>query len=167
MNSLTGGERPGLPATPAEISQLRSVVGSLSWLSRVCRPDIGCGVNQLHAVQQKAKVDDLLTANRLLSYAMETKDKGIYYAAGAMHFDACILLSINDASHAASVQDINGNTVVGHRSQSGRILALASEKFLENGERHIHMLQWNPSVCTLQAETLSLQLGSEDAEHVR
>ncbi len=58
------------PATPAEISQLRSVVGSLSWLSRVCRPDIGFGVNQLQAVQQKAKVDDLLTANRLLSYAM-------------------------------------------------------------------------------------------------
>ena len=161
------------PATPAEISQLRSVVGSLSWLSRVCRPDIGFGVNQLQAVQQKAKVDDLLTANRLLSYAMETKDKGIFYAAGAMDFDTCILLSINDASHAASVQDINGNTVVGHRSQSGRILALASEKFLENGEGHIHMLQWNSSVLkrvcrsTLQAETLSLQLGSEDAEHVR
>ncbi len=161
------------PATPAEISQLRSVVGSLSWLSRVCRPDIGFGVNQLQAVQQKAKVDDLLTANKLLNYAMETKEKGIYYAAGAMDFDKCILLSINDASHAASLQDINGNTVVGHRSQSGRILALASEEFMEKGEGHIHLLQWNSSVLkrvcrsTLQAETLSLQLGSEDAEHVR
>ena len=162
-----------LPATPSEVSQLRSIVGSLSWYSRVCRPDLSFQVNQLQAVQQRARVEDLLVANRLLSYAMETKDRGVHFPAGAFDFKDAVVLSINDASHAASWEATDAGNVVGHRSQSGRLLALAHSDFLQSGTGKVHLLQWNSTVIkrvcrsTMQAETMSLQLGSEDAEHVR
>eukprot|EP00435_Cladocopium_sp_Y103_P034047 s298_g8.t1 len=169
----TRRKQRGLAATQSEIGQLRSVVGSLSWYSRVCRPDLAYQVNQLQAVQQKARVEDLLTANRLLNHALETREKGVHFPADAFNFEDAVILCINDASHAASVDVTDGGHTVGHRSQSGRLLALASKEFLESGHGKIHLLQWSSTVIkrvcrsTLQAETLSLQLGSEDSEHVR
>ena len=163
----------GLDATPSEVSQLRSVVGSLSWYSRVCRPDLSFQVNQLQAVQQRARVEDLVSANRLLHFALETKEQGIFYASGAMDFDDAMIVSINDASHAASLDINNNGEPMGHRSQSGRILALVKKDFTMTGCEVIHMLQWTSTVIkrvcrsTLQAETLSMQLGSEESEHLR
>ena len=162
----------GLPATPAEIAQLRPVVGSLSWYSRVRRPDLAFQVNQLQAVQQKARVEDLMVANRPLNFALETRDRGVHFPADAFEFEEAIILSINDASHAASFDATNDRHIVGHRSQFGRLLALTSKEFLETGKGNIHLLQWSSTVIkrvcrsTLQAETLSLQLRSEDAEHM-
>ena len=163
----------GEMATPAEISQLRSVVGSLSWLARVCRPDLSFQVNQLQARQQAAQVKHLIDANKLLHHALQDRDKGIFYAKGAMKFESAIILSINDASHAASVEAIGEGVVAGHRSQSGRLLALADPSFATTGKGSVYLLEWHSNtirrVCrsTLQAETMSLQLGSEESEHVR
>ncbi len=163
----------GEGATAHEISQLRSVVGSLSWYSRVCRPDLAFPVNQLQSAQQKARIDDLIAANKLLAVALRTKEAGVFYPAGVMDFNKAMILSVTDASHGASFDvDENGNQC-GHRSQSGRLLALVDEGFADTGRGKVHLLQWSSSVLrrvcrsTLQAETLSLQLGSEDAEHLR
>ena len=84
------------PATAAEISQLRSVVGSLSWLARVCRPDISFGVNQLQAVQQKAQVRHLAEANQILRYAMKDRQRGLFYPANIMKFEEAVIVSVND-----------------------------------------------------------------------
>ena len=124
-------------------------------------------------MQQSASVEDLITANKLLHYAIETKDRGVHFPADAFDFDKAAILSINDASHAASFEASDSGKPVGHRSQSGRILAFGSQEGLETGKGKIHMLQWTSTVIkrvcrsTLQAEALSLQLGSEDAEHLR
>ena len=158
------------PARVSEISQLRSVVGSLSWLGRICRPDLCFHINQLQAVQQRAQVRHLIEANKLLSYATQDREKGIYYP---MVLENAIITSVTDASFGQSVTaDVNGNPA-GHRSQTGRILLLTSEEFESTGTGVAYPLEWHSNtikrVCrsTLQAETMSLQLGSEEAEHLR
>ena len=42
-----------------EIAQVRSVVGSLAWVARQCRPQISYGVNKLQSVCGTATLDDL------------------------------------------------------------------------------------------------------------
>ena len=163
----------GEMATNAEISQLRSVVGSLSWYSRTCRPDLAYGVNQLQSVQQRARVEDLMMTNRLLAHALATKEKGIFFSSKAFKIENAMVISINDASHGASFDVGKDGSPVGHRSQTGRLLALGSEEFEKTGDGQFHLLAWSSNVIkrvcrsTLQAEAMSLQLGSEDAEHIR
>ena len=161
------------PARASEISQLRSVVGSLSWLGRICRPDLCFRINQLQAVQQHAQVRHLIEANKLLSHAMQDREKGIYYPKNAMVLENAIITSVTDASFGQSVTaDVNGNPAE-HRSQTGRILLLTNEEFESTGTGVAYPIEWHSNtikrVCrpTLQAETMSLQLGSEEAEHLR
>ena len=94
---------------------------ALSWLARVCRPDLFVsGQPAWQSFQQNARVEDLIVANKLLSYALKTKERGIYYASGEMNFDEAVILCINDASFGASVEATGEKTVSGHRSQSGK-----------------------------------------------
>eukprot|EP00434_Breviolum_minutum_P026590 symbB.v1.2.023504.t1/scaffold2074.1/size157288/4 len=97
----------GAEATMAEIAQLRSVVGSLAWLGRACRPDLSFVINQLQSVQGKARVQDLLQANKVLSHALKTRSKGVFYPAKPFLFEEAILISVNDASHAASLEQVH------------------------------------------------------------
>eukprot|EP00435_Cladocopium_sp_Y103_P066087 s292_g28.t1 len=89
----------------------------------------------------EGRVEDLMIANRLLNHALETRDKGVHFPADAFSFEDAVILCINDASHAASVDVTDGGHTVGHRSQSGRLL-LASKEFLKSGHGKIHLLQW-------------------------
>ncbi|CAE7496741.1 TY4B-J, partial [Symbiodinium sp. CCMP2456] len=62
--------------TEQERAQLRSIVGSLNWLVRVCRVDIAYEVHRLQAVMQKAMVEDLIMCNQILNYVKKTPNKG-------------------------------------------------------------------------------------------
>ena len=85
----------------------------------------------------------------------------------------CVILSVTDASHGSSFEDLGGGRLGGNRSQSGRILTLAPNDFMEKGKGTVALLSWCSTTIkrvrrsTMQAETLSLQLGSEEAEHLR
>ena len=81
-----------------------------------------------------------MMANRLLNFALETKNRGVHFPADAFEFEDAAVLSINDASHAASYDATNEGHIVGHRSQSGRLLALSSKDFLKTGKGKIHLL---------------------------
>ena len=128
-------------ATISEVNQMRSVVGSLSWLARTCRPDLSFRVNQLQAVQQRARVEDLLETNKLLDFALRTKEQGMYYPKLGCRFEELVIVSVTDASHAASLEDVGG-TVAGNRSQTGRLLVMAPPDFEKTGKGHVHVLQW-------------------------
>ena len=65
-----------------EIAQLRSVVGSLAWVARQCRPQLSYGVNKLQSVCGTATLDDLRFANKLLQEAKEASDDGLFFKSG-------------------------------------------------------------------------------------
>ena len=65
-----------------EIAQLRSVVGSLAWVARQCRPQLSYGVNKLQSVCGTATLDDLRFANKLLQEAKESSDDGLCFKSG-------------------------------------------------------------------------------------
>ncbi|CAE7536321.1 RE2 [Symbiodinium microadriaticum] len=159
--------------TEPEREQLRSVVGSLSWMVRVCRLDIAYEVNYLQAVMQQAVVADLIACNNLLSYVKKSADRGLFYAYNAFDEQDQVIYSITDASHAADYDVSTNGTPLGSRSQSGRILALGSRKILETGKGTIHIIEYHSCVLkrvcrsTLQAETQSLIAGYEEGEHLR
>ena len=52
--------------------QLSSVVGSLAWLSRVCRPDIAYTVSYLQSRVQQATYDDIAPTNKVIAIARAT-----------------------------------------------------------------------------------------------
>eukprot|EP00439_Symbiodinium_sp_Y106_P083488 s2461_g23.t1 len=128
------------PVTEQERNQLRSVVGSLNWLVRVCPVDIAYEVHRLQAVMSKALVEDLIMCNQILNYVKKTPDKGLYYKYKAFSLEDMTIYSITDASHAADYDVSKTGEPLGHRSQSGRVLT---------------------------PKTLSMVIGYESAEHLR
>eukprot|EP00439_Symbiodinium_sp_Y106_P068391 s2336_g11.t1 len=160
-------------ATDREKSQLRSVVGSLNWLVRVCRPDLAYSVARLQSAVSRPLVQDLIDANNLVKYVARTKDKGLLYPANKLDFQRMAIIAIQDASYAADFDTSASGKKLGFRSQSGRILCLADLDFVNTLEGHLYPVEWHSTiirrVCrsTLQAESLSLQLGAAEGEHAR
>ena len=89
-------------ATTSEIGQLRRVAGSLAWLARTCRSELSFAVNQLRSAQDHARVRKLVDADKLLHEAVADKEKGIFFPKVDFRMKSAMILSINDASHAAS-----------------------------------------------------------------
>ena len=62
---------------------------------------------------------------------------------------------------------------MGHRNQGGRVLCLAPKSFDEDLKGTPYPIEWHSTVIrrvcksTMQAETLSLQQGAVEAEHLR
>ena len=161
------------PATNDEQSQLRSVLGSINWVVRVCRPDLAYDTNRLQTCVQKPCVQDLLDCNALLRRAQTSSDVKLFYGWKKFDFSQMQILSITDASHAADFDLSRSGERLGGRSQSGRILAVCGPDFIEKSGGPINILEWKSTVVrrvcrsTLQAESLSMLSGYEDAEHLR
>ncbi|OLP82755.1 Ribosomal RNA large subunit methyltransferase J [Symbiodinium microadriaticum] len=83
------------------------------------------------------------------------------------------LVAVQDASYAADYDTSASGRKLGYRSQSGRVLCLARREYLDTLEGFLYPIEWHSTVIrrvcksTFQAESLSLQLGAVEAEHVR
>ena len=84
-----------------------------------------------------------------------------------------MIVAIQDASHANAFDQSASGTRMGYRSQSGRVLCLTNKSFKNNKKGILLPVEWHSTVIkrvsrsTLQSETLSLVLGSEEADHLR
>ena len=80
--------------------QLRSVVGSLAWLSRVCRPDLAYPVPYLQSQVRQVTYGDIAFANKVIAVARNSKDKGLHYPLKASEFEPAVVIGLQDASFA-------------------------------------------------------------------
>ena len=155
------------PIDRGEERQLRSVVGSLSWISRQARPDIMYRVSKLQSSIKGATVATLHEANKVLEIALKGKTLKLRYRNGPFDFENLGVLTASDASFAGESKD---------RSQQGRIHFLAPANQLTDprcSEYDVMVVSFSSTtikrVCraTLQAETYALQSAQESGDRIR
>ena len=158
---------PADPVTKGEEKQLRSVVGSLSWIARQARPDILYRVSKLQSSIKGATVSTLKEANKVLELALNGMDLKLRYKNGPFNFQELGVLTASDASFAGEP---------GSRSQQGRIHFLVPAQQLLDPEccdYGVMIVSFSSTtikrVCraTLQAETYVLQNAQEAGDRVR
>ena len=147
-----------------EIAQLRSVVGSLEWVARQCRPQLSYGVNKLQSECGTATLDDLRFANNLLQEAKESSDDGLFFKSGLFSWNKMEMLTITDAS--------SGNES-NFRNQKGRMTFLTGPDSFDKNGMGVHLIGYSSTitgrVCrsTLQAETYAFSDGVEKSMRLR
>ena len=108
-----------------EVSQLRYVVGVLSWVSRQCKPELLYRVSRLQTVVNQAKVLHLKEASKVLEDTIQSSDKGLVFKGGAIKWDNdMIVLTITDASWSGE-QDVVRGPLEPPRSQKARFNGLS------------------------------------------
>ena len=87
-------------------TDLRSVVGSLAWVARQCRPQLSYGVNKLQSVCGTATLDDLRFANKLLQEAKESSHDGLFFKSGLFAWKKwrCSPLLASETSRISAVK---------------------------------------------------------------
>lgn len=63
--------------TPAEINQLRTLLGSLSWVAKETRPDVAGRVALLQQVMPTPMIKDLIDANQITDELKKNPELGI------------------------------------------------------------------------------------------
>ena len=137
-----------------EIAQLRSVVGSLAWVARQCRPQLSYGVNKLQSACATATLDDLRFANKLLKEDKESSEYGLFFKCGFFTWNKMEMLTITDG-------------------QKGRMTLLTGPDSFDKNGMGVHLIGYSSTiigrVCrsTLQAETYALSDGVEESVRLR
>lgn len=171
INFNRAGRSPESKATVGEISQLRSVNGSLLWIARQCRIEFCYRCSKLQSVAPTAQVKHLEACNQLLNEAKETAGQGILYKAGAFDFQKAILLTISDASWAND-EKIVDDKVFPRRSQYGRINELGDPRLWDSDEGALHIIGWKSGLIkrtcrsTFRAETHGIIYAKEATDGI-
>ena len=121
--------RPGDPLTDSDKTQLKSVAGSLAWVSRQCRPDFSY---RIQSASNRGTVADLRQANKSIEYAQDTYQRGLVFKSGVLDWETpggLVQVVVTDASHANEEEEMLVNGMVSiesHRSQGAKMVFLAS-----------------------------------------
>ena len=154
-------DRNSEPCTAKEISALRSVIGSLSWIARQGRPDLSYRVSRLQTMVKGATLGTLTEANKVVDLAIGGLDVCIRYSTGMCDFNDLGVLTVTDASLAGEP---------GMKSQQGRMHFLCPSSQVRDPKcEQLTVLPISfasttiKRVCraTLQAEAYSLKPGVE------
>ena len=171
--------RPGDPLMDSDKTQLKSVAGSLAWVSRQCRPDLAYRVSKIQTASNKGTVADLRQANKSIEYAQDTYQRGLVFKSGVLDWETpggLVQVVVTDASHANEEEEMLVNGMVsieGHRSQGARMVFLASPDIWDGNKGFVHPIAWASNVVrrvcrsTIQAEAYTLQSGVEVGDVIR
>ena len=158
---------PADPVTKGEEKQLRSVLGSSSWIARQARPDILYWVSTLQSSIKGATVSTLKEANEVPELALHGMDLKLRYKNGPFNFQELGGLTASDASFAGEP---------GSKSQQSRVHFLVPAYQLLDPkccDYDVMIVSFSSTtikrVCraTLRAETYALQNAQEAGDRVR
>ena len=142
------------PATEAERTDLRSLVGSLQWLITQTRPDLAFEVNQLQKRISDLKVSDLIRANKAVQEVLDNRMELIFRDLGqdaevvAFH-DAGLYNSVGVELQDREVDDLllDGSEKRLVYSQKGAVIGLVRKGDTNHqGRVHMNVLDWKS--CT-------------------
>ena len=165
---------PSARVTDAELTDYRSAVGSLQWLSTQSRPDLSFEVNQLQKRIRDLRVFDLQRANKCVREArehrhvMKFKPLGAEWEIAVFH-DAALYNSVGTEISDQTADDIlqTGKERKLVYSQKGVVVGLVPKGgFDEDKPVHMNILDWKSSTdkrvveSSLAAETHAAILGN-------
>ena len=168
LGTITGDDDDD--ATSTEKSEFGSIVGSLAWISRVCRLDLLANTSKLQQMKKRVTKKSLRECNKVVKYAREHADRGLTFKSGVIDWNNMVIISITDASWAEEVDPDTGEP---HRSLGGRLTALATPSFLSDDAGYLHVISFSCAIihrvcrATIQAETYQMTYGVEHMDHLR
>ena len=117
-------------------------------------------------------VKDIRECNKVLEYALQTSDEGLFFTSNFGDWDDCVVTSITDASFANEDEIVKGQTETG-RSQQGHVIVLGPPNVANAEKANVHCISWSSTVIkrvcrsTLQAETFAMIRGTEAGARIR
>ena len=92
------------PLSPGEMTTPKSITGSLPWVARQGRPDLGYRVSRLQSSMKGATVGTLVDANRCVELAHRGFTKvRLRYPMNHLRWDEIALLTVTDASFSNEI----------------------------------------------------------------
>ena len=159
-------------ANDQEKSQLLSVIGSLSWIARQCRPNLSFDVSRLQSLSRTATIRELRDANKTVERAMAGAEEGLFFTSSGIDWKTAVLLTVTDASFANVEIGLENRREPLH-SQQGMFHFLASPEIVDGMQCTVHPIGYSSTsirrVCraTMQTETYALQHGVESGLRLR
>ena len=150
---------------------MRSVVGSLAWIARKCRPEESYQCSKMQSVVGSALVKHLDQCNKVLQETQADSDRGLFFKSGAFDFNEAIMTTITDASWAGEDLIIDSR-IFPRRGQYGMMTALGSPELWDQNGGYIHVLGWKSGIIhrtcrsTFRAETQGMTYGTEEGVYM-
>ncbi|CAE7629272.1 RE2, partial [Symbiodinium sp. KB8] len=164
-------------ASPEQLEENRTSVGSLSWLAKQTRPDLQFSVATCQRCQNHPTVKDLRATNKAVATAKEFKDEALVLRrVGEANLAICVYHDAawaNVPDDAADQEDdawLGGHNVA---SQLGYLVMAMGQQAIKGESTAFSLLDWRSKassrVCrsTFAGETMSCGEGLESALYLR
>ena len=164
-------------ASPEQLEENRTSVGSLSWLAKQTRPDLQFSVATCQRCQNHPTVKDLRATNKAVATAKEFKDEALVLRRiGEANLAICVYHDAawaNVPDDAADQEDdawLGGHNVA---SQLGYLVMAMGQQAIKGESTAFSLLDWRSKassrVCrsTFAGETMSCGEGLESALYLR
>ena len=98
------GRKANMPLNEEEKTQMKSIAGSLAWISRQARPDLCYRTSRVQQMATTGLVGDIKYANKCVTYALETAERGLTFKSGIVDWDRLGLGMVSDASNTGETE---------------------------------------------------------------
>ena len=164
---IAPGRSASEPLGKDDVTRLRSVTGSLAWVARQTRPDLGYRVSRLQSSISGATVAILHDANAVVQLAQQEIENKLIFPGGHLTWGEVGIITVTDASFSNEKN---------YKSQQGRFHFLGDINEIKDPKTTSYRVMplgfasnTIRRVCrsTLQCEAYSLQAGQESGDKLR